>query len=233
MKKPILFKIELIQNFKSKENKNLLLEIGNDDKSYTSINEVKKDFNVKTADEAYNILLKMYNDNAVKMNIAFKNNYNIQMNKFKKNSIEKRNKIIQNVIKKNQAIQANIENKRRQRENKKYSVHITANVNVFYKNNKNYVEIIEEDEDFYCSAYELPDKIADYANTHFNWEESSNNGSILNYSYQIINSISNVNAMDVPMGDAGKQGFHSVTTTTETYQKRLIALSIIIYTLKN
>ena len=55
MKTPVLIRIEKISNIKTKENKDTLLSLGNQNKSYKNITEAKKDLNANTADEAYTI----------------------------------------------------------------------------------------------------------------------------------------------------------------------------------
>ena len=83
MRKPILIKIELLQNFKSKDDKNLLLSLGNQNKSYKNSNEAKKDLNVETANEAFEILRNMYNKDVIESNKRFKTLYDVKNKEYK------------------------------------------------------------------------------------------------------------------------------------------------------
>ena len=85
MKTPVLFRIEKISNIKTKENKDTLLSLGNQNKSYKNITEAKKDLNANTADEAYTILKNMYNEDAENLNEKFKVTYAKEKEKYKIN----------------------------------------------------------------------------------------------------------------------------------------------------
>jgi len=83
MRKPILIKIELLQNFKSKDDKNLLLSLGNQNKSYKNSNKAKKDLNVETANEAFEMLRNMYNKDVIESNKRFKTLYDVKNKEYK------------------------------------------------------------------------------------------------------------------------------------------------------
>ena len=129
MRKPILIKIELLQNFKSKDDKNLLLSLGNQNKSYKNSNEAKKDLNVETANEAFEILRNMYNKDVIESNKRFKTLYDVKNKEYKEHVIKKDFKNLPNVKVSNNQI-----TKEKRKENyEKYTSLVQKETKVIYK----------------------------------------------------------------------------------------------------
>ena len=82
MKKPILLRYQKLTNFKTKDEREILLTLRNSIKPYHNINEAKKDLKVKTANEAYKILLNNFNEQIDKQNKFSKQLYEMNLKNY-------------------------------------------------------------------------------------------------------------------------------------------------------
>jgi len=82
MKKPILLRYQKLTNFKTRDERQILLGLGNSTKPYNNINEAKKDLELKTADEAYTILLNKFNEQIDKQNKFSKQLYEMNLKNY-------------------------------------------------------------------------------------------------------------------------------------------------------
>jgi len=123
--KPVLFKIEEINQNLTKDDKETLLNhnyIGNDiigqDVTISNINQIKKKLKLKNQNEAYEYLRQLYNSEAKHFNIVFKRMYEKELNAFNEKEIKKNkkkfNQLISNIhITKNNNKTINISNSTR------------------------------------------------------------------------------------------------------------------------
>ena len=205
MKTPVLFRIEKVNNIKTKENKDTLLSLGNQNKSYKNITEAKKDLNVKTADEAYTILKNMYNEDAENLNEKFKVTYAKDKEKYKNKQEIKRNNVIKTMIKRNQEINQKIKSIKKKRQNEKT---FNVNISVTYKEViiKTSWEIIKNKdflESFTCLTSQLDEQIDDFLKGFFPFRDDYHDATLIKYTYQVIKSMPKVDKQDVPMKRAG------------------------------
>lgn len=176
MKQPKLFQFSKLTNIK--ENKRDLLDTFN----FKTINDAKKTERFKNlkADEIYSVLFTDYNNDIDKLNANAKKTY------------EKK-------IKKKQVIKQAIKSK-----TLNYSVHITANVKVTYKNfgHQSYIQPIDEYQEFQAkNITNLKEKVKAFTNKSYNTETEYEIQELIENSldYQIVDTKPLVNIMDVPM----------------------------------
>jgi hypothetical protein len=214
MRKPILLIESKLDDFKTKDNKEILLSVGNENKSYKDIKEAKKDLKVKTVNEAYTLLLNSYNNAIDRINTINRKNYELSKAKYDNKRKNNRNKIIQDVIKQNQEYYEKkqksnrnkiIQNINRQIKepyefHKSIDVNIIVNISIYWKREQiTYTETLDWQQTFNCKPSRLENVVDKYVNSFYPFEDEYKIIELINFKFQPIEKRPQVHLMDVPM----------------------------------
>jgi len=110
-----------------------LLSLGNQNKPYKNSNEAKKDLNVQTADEAYEILRNNYNNDVKESNKRFKTLYDVKNKEYKEYLNKKDFKKLP-YIEKSKLITDEKEEKLKSRTQRKMMYNLSTQNNLFLLN---------------------------------------------------------------------------------------------------